>query len=225
MFTLTIQFGILSRASPLRKWLCCWRYTVVMTAIVWFSLSPRRDSTRGAHVPSSASPSVSSPAGQAVCALSSWSGSSYACAASGTSGSPFQRQGTSSADGECPAFGSLRTSAHIPSIHIPRAVSGRSDSASHSRSMSHPCTSCPGLSCTASTSRPEHSATPGSSVSRSTPTKYHPAACSSSVAGPDLSRCRRTSGRRYFRSAPPSASGNSSASSSSGTSSPLSPPA
>lgn len=42
LFTLTILFGMLSRTSPLRKCLCCWRYAVVMTAIVRSSLSVKR---------------------------------------------------------------------------------------------------------------------------------------------------------------------------------------
>lgn len=62
--------------------------------------------------------------------------------------------------------------------------------------MSHPCTLCTSLSCTASTSQPGHSATPGFSVSLKVPTQCHPTVCSSSADEPNLSKCLGTSGRR-----------------------------
>ena len=95
-------------------------------------------------------------------------------AASDTSGWPSPRPGTLSWGDGCPGAHSSCTSLRKLFRYPPRAVSGPSGSASHSRSTSYPCTSYRGLSSRASMPSRVAPAGPISSSSRPASRQCHP---------------------------------------------------
>ena len=112
----------------------------------------------------------------------------------------------------------------MTSLSLPTAASDQSDSASRSRSRSHPCTSSPVPSCMASRPLPVLPAAVGASARRQVLKTHRQEACSSSGDASGLSSHRRTAGSGCSRSTGPSVSESSVQYTSSGTSAQPCPP-